>query len=242
MTSCYLTIDDSPSQMSDGMIDFLIERSIPALLFIRGALAEANPTPMIRAIQAGFVIGNHSYAHQPYGGMDYEACIADIEQCEAIIDDLYRKAGVARTGKYFRFPYLDRGNGDRIERHFEQVSEIDINADGKVQRIQAYLHKNGFAQPFSKTDHPLYQNQSIAQSADCLMTYTSFDWMLTDRHIGKWDCKTIEDLKARIDADVLLNHSHGNILIFHDQDELLQNFKTLIDHMMAKGYVFLDIE
>ena len=129
MTSCYLTIDDSPSSMTGDMIDYLIEKKIPSLLFIRGALAVDNPKPIIRAIQAGFVIGNHSFAHRPFGDLTYDECIADIERCEVLIDDLYAQAGVKRQGKYFRFPYLDRGDGDRIERHFETVSDIDINAN-----------------------------------------------------------------------------------------------------------------
>jgi peptidoglycan/xylan/chitin deacetylase (PgdA/CDA1 family) len=240
MTSCYLTIDDSPSTMTDDMIDYLIERQIYPLLFIRGALAKNNPEPIIRAIKSGFVIGNHSYNHIPFGGMSYNECVADIEQCEDVIDNLYKGAGIKRDGKYFRFPYLDRGNGDRIERHFETVSDADINLDRKVQNLQSYLHSNGFTQPF-KTNHPLYKNESIAGAADCLMTYTSFDWMVTQRHVGRWNYKSIDDLKTRIDDDDYLNQSSGNILIFHDQNDLGDAFKTLIDHMILKGYEFLDI-
>lgn len=239
--SCYLTIDDSPSTMTGGMVDFLIERQIPALLFIRGALAEQNPEPITRAIRAGLAIGNHSYAHQPFGDLTYDEAIADIEQCEAIINDLYHQAGVQRQGKYFRFPYLDRGNGDRIERHFETITDIDINTDANVAKLQKYLKEQGFTQPFTQTNHPIYSNQSIKNAADCLMTFTSFDWMLTERHVGKWDYKTMDDLKSRIDTDVYLPKHEGNILIFHDQDGLDVIFKTLVDHMITKGYVFLSM-
>lgn len=239
MPSCYLTIDDSPSLHTDAMIDFLIERCIPALLFCRGDLMEQNPAPIIRAIQKGFVIGNHSYAHKPYGGMDYVDCIDDIEQCETQIQSAYRASGIKRQGKYFRFPYLDRGNGDRIERHFDSVTDIDINTDAKVKKIQDYLKSNNFVQPFHATSHPVYNNPSIKNASDCLMTFTSFDWMLSARHVGKWDFKTINDLKSRIDNDKNLNQSEGNILIFHDQNETLETFKTLIDHMILKGYEFL---
>jgi len=240
MTSCYLTIDDSPSPFTDEMVDYLVERKIPALLFIRGALAQNNPEPIIRAIKAGFVIGNHSYHHKPFGDLSFDDAIADIEECEAVIDCLHKQAGVERSGKYFRFPYLDRGNGDRIERHFETVSDIDVNADPRVSRLQDYLKQNGFTQPF-ETNHLIYNNESIATAADCLMTYTSFDWMLTKRHKGRWDYKTIDDLKTRIDDDKNLNQSSGNILIFHDQNDLGDVFKTLIDHMLSKGYEFLSI-
>lgn len=238
--TCYLTIDDSPSSHTDEMIDFLLERDIPALLFVRGDLLEQNPKPIIRAIQKGFVIGNHSYAHKPFGEYTYDQAIDDIEKCDRLIDQAYDQTNVTRHGKYFRFPYLDRGNGDRIERHFERSSNIDINADDKVQKIQNYLKDYGFTQPF-ETNHPLYQNNSINNAIDSLMTYTSFDWMLTERHIGKWDYKTLDDLKTRIDQSDMKKFD-GNVLIFHDQQETLPTFKSLIEYMIDKGYKFLDFQ
>lgn len=239
MTSCYLTIDDSPSENTDAMIDFLVDRNVPSLLFCRGALLEENPEPIIRAIQKGFVIGNHSYAHRPFGELSYEEAVDDIEKAEALISKAYDTAGVERHGYYFRFPYLDRGNGDRIERHFEKVSDVDINTDPEVKALQEYLKEKGYNQPFPAVTHPIYKNASIAGAADSLMTYTSFDWMLTPRHVGKWDYKTIEDLKRRINDDQSLKTSEGNILIFHDQPDLLEIFKTLVDHMLFSGYRFL---
>lgn len=241
MPSCYLTIDDSPSPHTDEMIDFLVDRNIPALLFCRGDFIEQNPAPIIRAIQKGFVIGNHSYAHKPYGDLTYNDAIADINKCEIVIDQCYKSAAVEKPGNYFRFPYLDRGNGDRIERHFEKASTLDINKDDRVLKIQKYLKDHGYHQPFHTT-HPLYNNASIETAADCLMTYTSFDWMLTGRHKGKWDYKDIDGLKRRIDNDITLKTSDGNILIFHDQPEILPVFKSLIDHMLSKGYEFLPIK
>ena len=204
-------------------------------------MIEKKPSSIIRAIKKGFVIGNHSYAHKPFGDLTFDEAIADIEKCESLIDECYTSAGIPKHGNYFRFPYLDRGNGDRVERHFENVSDVDINADEKVARIQSYLKDNGYGQPF-QTTHPLYKNASIANAADCLMTYSSFDWMLTTRHKGNWPYTSIENLTARIDNDAALQSSNGNILILHDQEEILPVFKSLIDHMISKGYLFLDVQ
>lgn len=242
MKSCYLTIDDSPSPYTDDMVDFLCDRNVAAMIFVRGHLMNDNSDPIIRAIKKGFVIANHSYSHRPFGELSYEEAIIDIEKCDALIDVAYKQAGVKRPGKYFRFPYLDRGNGDRIERHFETVSDIDINVDEGVAKIQGYLKSQGYVQPF-QTNHPIYNNASIAGATDCLMTFTSFDWMLTKRHVGQWDYKTIDDLKKRIDTDENLSNSKGNILIFHDdREEILPVFKSLIDHMLDSGYEFLSYD
>ena len=239
MPRCYLTIDDSPSPHTDGITAFLIKRNIPALLFARGDLIEANPEPIVRAIENGFIIGNHSYSHCPFGDLNYDEAVKDIEQCEELINDCYQIAGIERHGKYFRFPYLDRGNGDRIERHFDNVTNIDINNDNSVHKLQIYLKEHGFTQPF-KTNHPIYNNPSIANASDCLMTFTSYDWMMTNRHKGKWDYKNIDDLKQRLDDSDMKNHD-GNITIFHDQSETFETFKTLIDYMIDKGYDFISI-
>ncbi|MBP9050968.1 MAG: polysaccharide deacetylase family protein, partial [Alphaproteobacteria bacterium] len=60
MKFAYLTIDDSPSPHTDSLTDFLVERGVPAVLFCVGERIEANPSPIIRAIEKGMVIGNHS--------------------------------------------------------------------------------------------------------------------------------------------------------------------------------------
>jgi len=242
MTSCYLTIDDSPSPHTDAMIDFLDERKIKALLFVRGDMIDKHGMEsLIRAVKRGHVLGNHSYSHKRFGELSYDEAIAEIEKTDTLIDDVYVRSGIKRTGYYFRFPYLDRGDGDPVERHFDNVVEANINDDPRIIKIQNYLHDKGYTQPFDLCTHPYYQNASIKNAADCLMTYSSFDWMMTDRHKGKWDYKTIDDLKTKIDHSDMKNHQ-GNILIFHDQDETFETFKSLIDHMINKGYTFLDFQ
>jgi len=239
--TCYLTIDDSPSPHTDAMIDFLNDHNIPSLLFVRGDMVDHfGMDSLVRAVQSGHVIGNHSYAHKRFGTLSYDEAIADIEKTDDLINQIYDRAGVKRPGFYFRFPYLDRGDNDPVERHFDNIANIDINADPRVAKIQNYLNDNGYTQPFPMCNHPLYQNQSIKSSADCLMTYTSFDWMLTKRHIGKWDYKTTDDLKRRIDEGDM-SQCRGNILIFHDQDEIFEIFKDLLEYMINSRYSFLPV-
>lgn len=244
MPRCYLTIDDSPTPHTYALCDFLTERDIPALLFIRGDMVSTyGIDALVNAVKNGFVLGNHSMTHRPFGELSVEDCIIEIERTELIINDIYQKAEIKRPPKYFRFPYLDRGNGDRIERHFETVSDVDINDHPKVKVIQSYLNRNGFYQPFI-CNHPLYKNDSIRNAADCLMTYTSFDWMMLDRHIGKWPYKTLNDLKTKIDDDKWLNDEDSrSIIIMHDkpEPEFPPIFESLIDHMVIKGYQFLPI-
>ena len=92
----YLTIDDSPTKHTDELTDFLAERNIPAILFcVGGDYAdlgvpsegmESMPDPVFRAIQKGFLIGNHTYSHSRYSDMRYEDMVKEIEKTESIIE------------------------------------------------------------------------------------------------------------------------------------------------------------
>ena len=243
----YLTIDDSPTENSDTLVDFLAARNIPAMLFCRGDRLEQNATPMVRAIEKGMVLANHSYSHRAAGTLTYEEVVEEIERTEHLIDTAYRSASTKRPGKYFRFPYLDKGDGDKLEQRFGEIianaSAIDLAGDEKVRRLQDYLKKEGFTQPFTGVTHPLYRNKDVAQAADCLFTYSSCDWMLTTRHKGKWDYKTLDDLKHKIDDDPFLCREDGaQITLFHDQPEIERVAVSLIQAMVDKGFAFLDFE
>ncbi len=239
----YLTIDDSPSPDTDALVDFLSRHDITALLFCRGGLLEEHPAPVVRAIEHGLIIGNHNFSHRPAGDLGVAQTIAEIEQTETLIDAAYRQAGKSRPGRYFRFPYIDRGNGDRLERRFGEITAAPdkaLPADENVQALQDYLQREGFTQPFAGVTHPLYQNADIAAAADCLFTYSACDWMLTERHHGQWNYRTIGDLTRKIDDDPHLCRETGpQIALFHDQGGLLQVVVALIRHMTDKGFSFL---
>lgn len=244
MLKAYLTIDDSPSRHTDVLTDFLAKNDMPAMLFCRGDHFEENPDTVVRAIERNMIIANHNYSHRPAGDLSYDDIVVEIEKTENLIDDAYKKAGKARAGKYFRFPYIDRGDGDRLERRFAEIignPAAALPSDEKVARLQEYLKAEGFCQPFKNVTHPLYQNKDVAGAADCFFTYSSCDWMLTERHKGQWDYKTPEDLKAKIDDDPWLCRAGGaQIVLFHDQPEIEGAVMTLLGHMQDKGFEFLD--
>lgn len=249
MTSrVYLTIDDSPSQGTTVLTDYLWQKKIPALMFCRGDRLSQNLDPVVSAIQKGFVMGNHSFAHRPSGDLTFDAWAEDFEQCETLLDEAYRRAGVPRPGKYYRFPYIDRGDGDRVERRFPAL--LDQVAFGRsviwphslnVKKIQDYLKAKGCVQPFVNIRHPLYTIPEIKDAADCLFTYSTCDWMLTARHLPnpEWPHKDVASLCRAMDADPFLNDPAGtNVVLIHDQDDLWLVAKALIDHMLRREFIF----
>lgn len=264
MTKIYLTIDDSPSPYSDELVDYLTARGIQAVFYCIGSRLRDNPAPMLRAIQQGHIIANHSYSHPRFSELSLDECIDEIAKTETIIDDLYQQAGVARPVKLFRFPHLDRGAGGAVidfnkiaadHRDFVRALFMDgVNLKpvdptpqqlAHKQAIQDYLTATGFKQVFAAVSYPWFTGTEMETACDSVYTFSTSDWMLLDRHRGKWPYKTLDDLKRKIDDDIWLNNADSaSIVLAHDkpEPELFPVVKSLIDHMVDKGYQFLKIK
>lgn len=258
MLEAYLTIDDSPSSRTDDLTGALKDRGVPALLFCRGDRLESDPAPIVRAIQKGFVVGNHAYAHTRFSTLPFGQCVHEIEKTEILIEAAYREAGIKRPGKYFRFPHMDRGAGgwivdydaapahrDALLKLFGEGLNIDLQKPSsemmkKKEMLQAYLKKEGFTAPFFAS-FPFYAESEMADAVDAMFTYSTSDWMITRRHAGKWPYKSLADLKKKIDNDPWLWHEKSaHIILSHDQDETADTTVALVDYMRDKGFKFLE--
>ena len=258
MPRLLLTIDDSPSGTTDDLTDFLSARGVPAILFCRGDRLEKNPDPIVRAIQKGFTIGNHAWSHTRFSTLSFEQGVTEIDQTQALIDATYDRAGVARSPRYFRFPHMDRGCGgwivdydaagphrDFLIRFFGDGLNISLDPPSdalkkKQQRWQDHLAQSGFLPlPASGITLPWFTGSGMAQAIDAMYTYSTSDWMVTARHAGKWPYQDVNDLLRKIDDDPGLQTTDtDHIILAHDQDELLPVVRSLVDHMIAKGFIF----
>lgn len=269
----YLTIDDSPTHETDAMVDFLVARDIPATLFCIGGAykdmhiecegIEQNPGPILRAIEKGFLIGNHTYTHRRSSELEFEEIVADIEKTESLIDGLYRQAGKARPAKLMRFPHIDRGAGgwvvdyDAAGPHKAALMELfgsGLNITlapptqaqvDKKQKIQDYLKREGFVTDiYSGVTFPWYQGEMRA-SRDLLYTFSTSDWMLNPdlaRYAQPWAYKSLGALKAKIDDDPWLGEAGStHIILAHDHNRLTMDVTApLIAHMQDSGIRFIN--
>jgi hypothetical protein len=166
-----------------------------------------------------------------------------------LICQAYHRAGISRPGKYFRFPYIDRGDGDLLERRFndlitavEQGDEPHIPSSDAVSRLQTFLKAQGFIQPFRGVRHPLYAVPAVAEACDCLFTYSTGDWMLNARHRGTQPYQSKEDLiRAMEDDPYLLQGDGPQIILMHDHAEIIEPVLALVDHLLNRDTVFLEI-
>ena len=262
MRSAYLTIDDSPSTRMDDLVDYLEGKGIPAIFYCRGDHLEENSASAIRALQKGFVLANHAYSHQRSSQKDFTWIVDEIEKTEVLLEEIHAVAAVARKGKYFRFPQLDRGTAGWIvdydeyqgkEReallaayaeglNVQSMDRPDEQAFEKKKRLQTYLAGAGYTQPFKGVTHSWFSDSEIASAHDSLYTFSNCDWMLTARHVGKWPYKSVEDLKKKAQTDPWLSQEGSvNVILAHDQAEIIEVTIELIEDLANNGLEFLEV-
>jgi len=230
----YLTIDDAPSEEFKHKVDFLLSKDIPAVFFCRGELIEERPKEIVYAIKKGFLIGNHSYNHPHFYMLDKEECFKQIERTDEIIEEIYKKSGVKRPIKIFRFPYGDKGGGGSFEKGWQKEKRAHIKA------IQEDLRKLGYRQPkFDRIGYKWYKNAKLAEDADVVWTYDTHDWRLYHR------LDRLEDILNRMDENApegckgLNFPGSSEIIIMHDHAASMEYFKRIINRLLEKKIKFM---
>ncbi|HPQ50042.1 MAG: polysaccharide deacetylase family protein [Alphaproteobacteria bacterium] len=268
MKKVYLTIDDSPSKNTDDLTDFLKEKNIPAVFFVRGQSMDPEQgnkeafQKIVRTIQKGFTVANHSYAHERTSEIGFESQTQQIAKTQNLIDLAYQQAGKEPPPRYFRFPHLDRGCGNAWVIDFETIPEqyrdyvqhlfwdgvrletkeppTKEQKDLKIQ-IQHWLTGNGFIKfPTPDVTLPWWVGTELETAIDCLITFSTSDWMLTPRHLGKWSFKTTAEIQKKIDSDPWLNREDSAhiVLIHDDREDLLTVTENLVNHMLHSNFIF----
>ena len=260
MPKAYLTIDDGPSERFTDLIDFLSARKIPAIFFNRGDCMAARPDAVIYGIQKGFVMANHTYSHRRAAELSYEDNCQEIRRTDDILNDLYAQAGVKRPGKYFRFPYMDRGMGPCLSEPGTLIPEHEdaqmqllsaglghrpdtpgVGLIEKKRRLQQFLKSLGYTNiPAPDVIIPWYAETEMSSAVDSLCTYSTSDWALLPRHAGKHGFNTTHDLKEKIDADPWLRDgASAHIILAHDQADIHQVTCDLIEYLQQRGFEFI---
>lgn len=236
----YLTIDDAPSIDFLNKLDFLTERGIFAVWFCQGNYLEARPEMALEAIKRGHWIGNHTYSHPHCSELNVDQIFAEIRATDAVINDLYKRAGVQRPHKLFRFPYGDKGDG-----RFGDVTAI-TDSDGQRRRaaIQSYLRLLGYEQfPFRDITYSYYKTFGLLDDIDWFWTYDSHDWAPSVSP-SPHGIDTQDKVLAFMDSE---DPEHGRgintlgsaeIVLQHDYADNGPLFQRLINRFAEKGIAF----
>jgi len=235
----YLTVDDAPSKDFKEKVDFLLSKGIPAIFFCEGKFLEKRPLVVIYAIKNGFIIGNHAFNHPYFSDLTLEECFEQIKKTDEIIEEIYKKAGIKRLAKFFRFPCGDKG-GLKYEEVFEPYG-----GEGKIrkEKIQAFLRKLGYTQPeFEKITYKYYRKAGLLDDVDWYWTYDCMEYTVFEKQLFGID--SLEKVLARMEEDAPedcrgLNFPDSeDIILIHDHPETMHMFKPIIERLLTKGIIF----
>lgn len=229
MIEAVLTIDDIASANTPALVDYLVEKGIPALMFAVGEHIEKFPEYVVYALQHGMIVGNHSYSHPDFAEISYEEGVCEIEKCEALLDDIYKKAGVERKFRPFRFPYGSKGgeNKDKYER---------------------YLGNKGFSKVDDrKITGSLWKEKGLDKDIDTLWTFDFAEYRIRPESGFSMD-----DVMKRVhegdpeNGGMLLEAGTYHIILMHDHEETLamvpDYYKIMLEHVAENGVTFVKPE
>lgn len=84
-----LTFDDGPRrETTEGLLDALKERGVPATFFLIGEQIEGNEDLIQRMQAEGHQIGNHTWSHAQLTEMDTEAMLEEVRRTELALTDI----------------------------------------------------------------------------------------------------------------------------------------------------------
>ena len=264
----YLMVDDAPSRDFAAKTRFLLERNVPAVFFCCGKDIVANEKPLVEAIRAGFVIGNHAYSHNKFSDMPLMDCLKEIAIADKAVRDLYAKAGAKRQAKLFRFPYLDKGGHQNGGEYFNSpFGRMFMNKGNgaplsgsngsimayanleKKQAIQDFLGVLGYAQPkFNGLAAEWYALDGLRADRDVIATYNTWEYapgrqgLDAPAHIKDGNGVLLHvDMQWQGNGDA--NSSPiVHIPLIHDRkDEHIDSsalFRKIIDRMLEIGVEF----
>lgn len=225
MNTATLTIDDFSSKNTPAIVDYLQEKGIKPIFFATGQNVEHYYEEALYAVRKGMIVGNHSYSHPAFSSLSLEECIREIENCESVLDRLYRDGGAKRRFRPFRFPYGDKGGENKAA-------------------LQKYLKEQGFHKvEDTHLSYPWWKENGLDRDID---TFWTFDFAEYNMHLNPdftkesvW--KRMYDDKPENGA-ALFGKNNRHILLLHAHDEteeiLPEYYKLFMEELLKNGVTF----
>ncbi len=224
-----LTIDDLPfvgannsttrsikrsNDRIQAIIQTLIDHKIPATGFIIGEALVKQQLPLLEEFHAnGFALGNHTYTHKNLNHLSADVYIEDIDKADK------KLASIMTTPKYFRYPYLAEGNGEKKQVVHEYLSNHNyviapVTIDSKDYNFNAQL----LSVPWQRREAAL---KSIKAR------YLAYIWNQT--------------LKAEARSARNPEHARKQILLVHANLLNSHLLGDVIDMYQKNSYVFIPL-
>lgn len=197
------------------IVNALVENQVPATGFaIGGAVAKNEWDLMEEFRNQGLTIGNHTYTHRSLQAISAEKYIADIERADA------KLARVMTEPKYFRYPYLAEGKGEKKQKVLDylaahQYTVAPVTIDSKDYEFNAQFYRI----PYSKRAERVHQFKK---------RYLAYIWKQTLRAE-----KQTKNSNGKPVKQILL--IHANLLNSYCLGDIIELYKS-------NGYKFISLE
>lgn len=113
----YLTFDAGyENGCTEAILDALAKHNAPAAFFVVGNYLEQNPELVLRMVQEGHIVGNHTYHHYDMSKISDEAAFT---QELTSVEELYTQITGEAMKKYYRPP-----QGVYSEKNLEQAQKL----------------------------------------------------------------------------------------------------------------------
>lgn len=99
-----LTIDDGPTEATGILLKQLSRCEVGAIMFFRGDLMIERKDIVLRAIEKGFIVGNHTMTHPSLFRRSISTAIDEIAGCDVILREMHKEMNRPYF-PIFRFPY-----------------------------------------------------------------------------------------------------------------------------------------
>lgn len=131
----------------------LVDNNVPATGFVIAGNIERGQWQMLEYFQqSGFTLGNHTYTHISLNSTSADKYIANIDKADKVL------APLMTNTKYFRYPYLAEGKGDKrkkVQRYLASSNYViapvtidskDFVFNKKIYRVPKRLREQKIAQ------------------------------------------------------------------------------------------------
>ena len=134
------------------IVNALVENQVPATGFAIGGAIAKNQWELLDLFRSqGFNLGNHTFTHPSLNSMSADNYIADITRADKVLTP------VLTEPKYFRYPYLAEGKGEKKEKVQAFLSEqhyviAPVTIDSKDYEFNAQFYRIPYRQRAQKLE------------------------------------------------------------------------------------------
>ncbi len=226
MIKALLTIDDIASKNTPAIVDWLVSRKIPAIMFMIGETDQWCHDEALYALKNGITVGNHSYTHPYFSKLDLQEAKSEIEKCEEVLDGLYREAGIERKYRPFRFPFGDKGgdNKDVLQKLLKDMGMNKVRDD--------------------EIPYPWWREDGLDRDIDTFWTYDFEEY-----NVRPGSGFTFEDVLKKMDSKdpengaALFEENARHILLLHAHDETEEMepkyYEKMLSRLIENGVEFI---